>query len=198
MITGMRTCPGCGISKSLDDFHRCKGSKTGRDVYCKTCKKRRHHEHYEQNKKHYNEVSTRWQQAHPEHRQKQYRKHKESYLEVRKKWYQDNKEKQRESLREWRRNNPDKRAAQNYKSRAARAGVTVNTLTSKEWSLIKAAYGGKCAYCGKKTRLTQDHITPISKGGNHDVSNVVPACGSCNSKKGTGPVLVPIQPMLIV
>jgi 5-methylcytosine-specific restriction endonuclease McrA len=60
------------------------------------------------------------------------------------------------------------------------------------------AYGHCCVYCGRKMqRLTQDHITPLSRGGNHTKSNIVPACRSCNSKKGTGEPLVPVQPMLL-
>ncbi|MDB4875733.1 MAG: hypothetical protein JWM41_2179 [Gemmatimonadetes bacterium] len=29
-----------------------------------------------------------------------------------------------------------------------------------------------------------DHVIPISRGGSHTRENVVPACRSCNSKKG--------------
>ena len=47
-------------------------------------------------------------------------------------------------------------------------------------------------------RLEMDHITPLSKGGDHTASNIVPCCRSCNAKKGTGPVLKPVQPMLLL
>lgn len=59
------------------------------------------------------------------------------------------------------------------------------TLTLKEWQAIKEAYGHRCAYCGEKKRLTQDHVIPLTKGGHHTKENVVPACGPCNAKKGT-------------
>ena len=37
------------------------------------------------------------------------------------------------------------------------------------------AYGYRCVYCGHKLqRLTQDHITPISKGGNHQKTSEKP------------------------
>ena len=45
-------------------------------------------------------------------------------------------------------------------------------------------------------RLTMDHITPISKGGAHTASNIVPACQSCNSKKNNRAPLKPVQPIL--
>lgn len=43
-----------------------------------------------------------------------------------------------------------------------------------------------CAYCGGDyafTRLTRDHITPVSQGGRNTWMNVVTACRSCNQHK---------------
>jgi 5-methylcytosine-specific restriction endonuclease McrA len=33
--------------------------------------------------------------------------------------------------------------------------------------------------------LHLDHATPLSRGGDHSIDNLVPACGECNLKKGT-------------
>ncbi len=52
---------------------------------------------------------------------------------------------------------------------------------------------GRCAYCAciltrgsvwSPTRATVDHVLPLSRGGDHIWSNVVYACGPCNSQKG--------------
>ncbi|MEM2159365.1 MAG: HNH endonuclease [Candidatus Nitrosotenuis sp.] len=43
-----------------------------------------------------------------------------------------------------------------------------------------------CAYCGKHfpaSKLTRDHIQPLSRGGTDSWSNVVAACERCNHKK---------------
>lgn len=42
-----------------------------------------------------------------------------------------------------------------------------------------------CQYCGSKKNLTLDHVLPRSRGGQHTWENVVAACSSCNSKKGS-------------
>lgn len=87
-----------------------------------------------------------------------------------------------------------KRWAKTIKGKVSGNGVTqrrraqkheaVSTLTKEEWQIILNQYEYCCAYCGKKTLLTQDHIIPLSKGGHHTKNNVVPACITCNSKKG--------------
>ena len=49
-------------------------------------------------------------------------------------------------------------------------------------------YGYKCYYCGKELTInnaTQDHRIPLSRGGTDWIANIVPACKSCNSSKGT-------------
>lgn len=57
-------------------------------------------------------------------------------------------------------------------------------LTPSEWDAILKAWNYKCAYCGEPYyQLTQDHVIPFAKGGKHIMSNVVPACLSCNSSK---------------
>ena len=40
-----------------------------------------------------------------------------------------------------------------------------------------------CPCCGKKKKLTEDHIIPIKKNGTDYINNIQPLCQSCNSKK---------------
>jgi 5-methylcytosine-specific restriction endonuclease McrA len=58
----------------------------------------------------------------------------------------------------------------------------VHDLTETEWAALMDAWGG-CAYCGAGGPLQKDCMLPISRGGRYTVSNVVPACGSCNASK---------------
>lgn len=105
----------------------------------------------------------------------------------------------REKSRSWRKNNPEKKKAQDAKRRARKHGAPRRDLTAAQWRAIKEHYGQCCVYCGRTMqRLTQDHIIPLSQGGTHTVQNVVPACQSCNSRKQAGPVLRPVQPLLLI
>lgn len=77
----------------------------------------------------------------------------------------------------------------NEKHKAVRKQAPGAGVTREEWAAIKEEYGHRCAYCAQKTKLTMDHVQPVSKGGAHDTDNVVPACKWCNSSKWDRPIL---------
>lgn len=60
-----------------------------------------------------------------------------------------------------------------------------------EWIDLLKKHNNECYYCGVRMtkkmgprQRTRDHIIPITRGGKDDLSNIVPACRSCNSSKG--------------
>lgn len=70
-----------------------------------------------------------------------------------------------------------------YKARKAQLPAT---LTPQDWQDIKDGFDHRCVYCNRQMhRLTQEHIVPVTKGGGYTPDNIVPACGSCNSRKHT-------------
>ncbi len=59
-------------------------------------------------------------------------------------------------------------------------------------TFLFARDGYRCQYCHRgqadlrhRECLTRDHLVPLSRGGDNDWTNVVTACSSCNTKKGT-------------
>lgn len=75
------------------------------------------------------------------------------------------------------------RAARYAKRRQRRMAAVDHDLTEAQWSALQDAWGG-CAYCGAADRpLQKDCLLPISRGGRYTLTNVVPACGSCNASK---------------
>lgn len=59
------------------------------------------------------------------------------------------------------------------------------------WQEVLAYYRYGCAYCDADHWDQQDHVVPLSRGGKHDISNVVPACAACNYRKGSGKWMIP-------
>lgn len=100
----------------------------------------------------------------PEQRHKWYKK---CYLKTKRKWLE---------------------RGRNHKLR--RRNVEGNH-TTKEWNELLKKHDFKCYYCGEKMtqeegpkKVTKDHVVPLIKGGTDNISNIVPACKSCNSSKG--------------
>ncbi len=67
--------------------------------------------------------------------------------------------------------------------RRRRLATSTHDLTDDQWQRLLTAWAG-CAYCGADDRpLQRDCLLPIARGGRYTVTNVVPACGSCNASK---------------
>jgi 5-methylcytosine-specific restriction endonuclease McrA len=69
------------------------------------------------------------------------------------------------------------------RKRQARKNGAEYPLTVKEWLWILEICGYTCLRCGAVANITQDHMIPLSRGGNHSADNVQPLCLSCNSSK---------------
>ena len=118
-----------------------------------------------------------------------YRDHKEQLIESTKKWREENKERANDYLKKWYKTPKGKAASQRGEAkRRANLKEVINTLTADEWLEILEKHNYKCVYCGKDLidsfDTTRDHRIPLSKGGNNIKENIVPACRSCNCKKG--------------
>jgi 5-methylcytosine-specific restriction endonuclease McrA len=87
----------------------------------------------------------------------------------------------------WRLKHPHLSRAGGHRYRARKAAAP-GSHSVGEWLAKVEYYGWKCRYCGKPlsaSTLTLDHAVPLSRGGSNWPSNLLPACGSCNSIKNT-------------
>lgn len=120
-----------------------------------------------------------------------------------KRWDQENADRRTARARERYKSRPDVREKSHAQSKLAKykrkaiLKTAVADFTAEQWRQVKAAYKHRCAYCGERKPLTQDHVLPISQGGHHTASNIVPACRSCNSSKNARLPVVTYQPHLI-
>lgn len=127
-----------------------------------------------------------------------------------KNYYLLNKDKISKKAIEWNKNNKEKRKAirkkwflanrshKNFlnKVRIYREKGAGGTIIKKDVDKLFEEFGKMCYYCRISKATSLDHVTPISKGGTNNINNLVPACISCNSKKGAK-LLIEWKPMLV-
>ena len=151
----------------------------------------------------------RWHAAHPDKvhawSSRYYKEHKDERREKFRSWAAAN----RERVREYNRSAKAK-AAKNRRSRTpkgrisrklgqhrrrARMTQAGGSFTAREWQALCRQYRFRCPACGKRVKLTVDHITPISKGGTNYIDNIQPLCAQCNRTKRANliPPAVPRQ-----
>ncbi len=139
------------------------------------------------NKENYKQYQQKWRQEHPDYFKKYFTNYHRPNKQVKvydREYYLKHKDEKRESVKRWRKNNPDKfRLLLRIRRHQIRANGKIN---AKEWLEKCALLGNRCQICERsadETKLTIDHIIPISKGGDNDIGNLQPLCFSCNSRK---------------
>ncbi len=101
-----------------------------------------------------------------------------------KKWAHEHTERIRFYNKRYQTSNPE---AINAKTHRRRTRITKagGSYTASEFKNLCKQCHYKCLCCGKRRKLTADHVVPVSKGGTSNIDNIQPLCGPCNSKKGS-------------
>lgn len=139
----------------------------------------------------------RWRDQHPDQAKAQakaYRQaHRASESARMRRWLEDPEHRERHyaNMKRWAIRNPDKVTA--FRVRRARAeleGNATRELINAKWE----ASNKTCCLCGTQIddtlssphpmSLTLEHLTPISRGGTHNLDNIDFAHRTCNNKKG--------------
>lgn len=155
-------CSDCSTTKPISEFYRDEASPDKHNYICKSCQAKRQKDWRERNR--------------------------EQIRERKREYYEENKEWIKEYVKEWRREN-GKGTEYWQKRRAWKLNAPKSDLTDEQWEEVLDAYDHSCAYCSSTEDITQDHLIPLSRGGSHTITNVIPACRSCNARKGDSTAL---------
>jgi len=164
-------CKTCKEDKNVDDFYVEPRVKSGRRPHCKSCL-------LERNAKYPKRVPNK---------QPTYEVKRRSLLkniEKRRAWERKHYAKQDKAKRNAKLSVTGK-AREYANRRRVRKVDAEGSHTEQEWQELKALYGNKCIYpgCSETTRLTRDHVVPLSKGGSDYITNIQPLCKPHNSSK---------------
>ena len=171
---GKKRCTRCHRWKSHLSFAVYRGAPDGLQYNCKACQHVYYVNRYKKKKQHILAVTKAYRTTHQTkvsgYKRRYYEAHKEQYNADLRRWRKAN----------WRRHYVNHLA----KRQALLRGATISDFTLEDWIEVLEQYGYQCAYCKSTSKLTMDHIVPLSKGGQHTQRNIAPACGPCNSRKG--------------
>jgi 5-methylcytosine-specific restriction endonuclease McrA len=121
-----------------------------------------------------------WQKRNPDRVRKYAREYARAHREERAKYHAIYYVANRKRLIAYVVNTRDREA---HRATQAKRRAAPGSYTIQEWKDKVMLFAGCCAYCGEDRPLGPDHKIPLSRGGTHDISNIVPACFPCNSKK---------------
>lgn len=185
----MKRCARCQEDQSAVAFHRDKRRRDGLAAYCRACKATVAKEERARNAP---QIKAR--------RKAKYARNREQAILDARAWATEHPERRQEVEAAYRARNRERVARHNreYYARHLEASRARARLARQRRRLIRSTPEGiefaqvvvcdPCAYCGSAGG-TVDHITPLSGGGNSDWLNLTGACGTCNRRKGTKPLL---------
>lgn len=211
MGMGTKMCIRCNATKPAVEFNKNNQQADGLTVYCKEClrtiRKQWDRKYYASEKAkataaryYYSEKGQATKKAYrqsyeltPEQKER-YRlaqrlhEQEDKYKKRMQRYWQSDKGKLAKAAKDKRYANTEKGKFAKHKTaikRKHQIRTTDCTLTHQQWAEIKKRFNHKCAYCDREMqRLEMDHVIPLSKGGPHTAQNIVPACRTCNAKKG--------------
>ena len=201
-----KLCTKCNTIKSTTEFHKDRTSKDGLCFCCIECKKiyreknkesisKYHKEYREKNKEILNKRSKEYQNKYKyKHKHKQdkeyykkyYEKNKQKISERIKKYHIDNKERMELKQKIYKKTESAKISIKNTRMKRRtikKQGDVTSIQLSKLLEDAKSCYWCNTSLKGLIAHI--DHYIPISKGGQHTLSNLVVSCPHCNHIKSS-------------
>ena len=116
-----------------------------------------------------------------------YQKRRKEILLRSKAYHRKNKGRYLENARAWAKRNPLKRKFISMTYRDKRRAQVAGGATSREVHDWAEKQNKSCHWCGGSCarNFHVDHYIPLSKGGKHELENLVIACPSCNFQKSS-------------
>ena len=204
-----KICTKCNTEKELTEFGNLSTTKDGKQFRCKECRNLSARESTQRADSNHKEVLKKSYQKHKEKRIKEkaeyresnrklladkqkeyYRENKEECIEYQKKYRAYNKERIRDYWKMYRATEQGKTVKRNsnHKRRTLTKNGDVTVQQLKELYLTAK----NCYWCNTKLNKNNthlDHLMPLSKGGEHTLSNLVISCRKCNlSKNAKDPI----------
>ena len=200
-----KLCTKCNTIKSTAEFGNHSKSKDGKQYQCKECRNKNGRESRQKDNSNHKEILKKSYQKHKEKRLKEkedyrnsnrnllaekqkeyYQEHKENYIDYQKTYRVKNKDKILEKYKKYRKTNNYKISRRNSSNKRRTITKTGDVTTQQLQELYENSKF--CYWCNtnlKNKKIHLDHYIPLSKGGQHTLSNLVVSCPHCNHIKSS-------------
>lgn len=185
-VSCARTCSCCRRVLTTEDFYSRPGSPDGLRRDCKDCVKSRVQKSPSKVARQDAAAERKAQRSpfDPAAYKRQWHQDNQARLAVeRRTWAQEHQTEMRAYRSKWAKANPEKGRQSEARHRARRLSRSYE-VTPKDWARLVSRYSGLCAYCARSPWGHMDHVVPVSRGGQHAIGNLLPACAACNQEKG--------------
>ena len=190
---GLKKCTRCQATKPLDQFGKKGCAWDGLNGWCRDCESayKKEYRSIPENAETERAQSRKWKrenrEAVHEYNKQWNSENPERKRVLRRRWHLAHKEEENAKARvrtqEWMRANPDHYQTLQANRRARDRGAP-GRFTRKQWATMKQLCGYRCVACGRKKKLTRDHIIPLTHPGTSSwITNIQPLCKKCNSEK---------------
>lgn len=176
-----KTCVRCKQSLPRDAFHNAKNRSDGKYPYCRKC-----NSDWRKARDAADPIAADERRARKKAYDAQYNLiHKDRKAAQVKRRYEQKTETIKANIKEWQANNKERVRAYKAANKARRRSTFNEGITGVELLAWKKSQPKVCYWCGCgcKRKYHVDHYVPLSKGGKHEIANLVIACPTCNLRK---------------
>lgn len=185
-MTLSKICTSCNIDMSILNFYNNKTTKDSLSYTCKICAKK----YKEKNKDHINKLRVKRYKNNPKkynlQSNKSHKKHRQDRLIKQRLYFKNNKDYFYVKNKKYRQENIDSILLRNRQRKLLLKNFPI--IKQLEINQLLKEHEYKCFYCKievkRRVNLHIDHKISLFCGGEHTINNLVPACKSCNLRKG--------------
>ena len=168
LLNDTKVCLGCGLRKSLTDFHAHPGTKDGRNSQCKECRRAYARARHKTKREELNAQSLKYYYAHKEDRKQKQAAWRNANRDHIRKYDQMRAEKDPEEkarlAKVWREKDPDNQRFAHLKNRYG--------LTREHWRALWDNQNGRCAVCSEAMIVTPYQSLSVNVDHCHECGKV--------------------------
>ncbi len=176
-----KSCNKCNVMQPVNDFHAMKANPDGRHNTCKPCRNGTEAARSQVRRKD-PAVRDAERVSQREYARKRREANPKGVNAYQREWRAANPGKSAAYTAKWEGLNPERQTQRNAKRRSVKRNATIGD--TPDYASIYAAHDD-CYLCGKTLTnpVHMDHVVPLSRGGAHVTSNLLPTHARCNLRK---------------